>query len=132
MRARRRRKKPVMSGALQHPVDRRDQLGELRALVGEPPLSGSGQGVEAGAAIVLGRTPFGIDVAVEEQSLQGRIERALAHLEDILREELEPLRDAVSVHRLARENPQNQEIERAGKQVRRNGAGHELSYRLSM
>ena len=47
--------------------------------------------------VVLGRTPFGLHPAVQQQSLQGRVEGALANLEHLLGDVLEVLGDAVPV-----------------------------------
>src|SRR5438067_4953166 len=105
-------------------VDRQDQAVELAALGGEPFSAGGGQRVVARAAIVFGGGPVGLRPSPEEEALQRRVERALAHLQHVVREELQPLRDAVAVLRAARERLQDQQVERARQQLDGSGAPH--------
>jgi len=58
------------SGEIQHEAHRRYDTLELFALGGELLSSGGGQGVVPRAAIVVRRSPFGLDVAVEGQPLE--------------------------------------------------------------
>ena len=49
------------------------------------PATGSGEAVEPGATSQLGNAPLGLDPAMVFQPVEGRIKRALVHLEHILR-----------------------------------------------
>ena len=79
-------------------------------------VSGWRQRVVPGPSVVLGGPPFGLDVAVQQQSLQGGVQRALADLEHIPRDILQALRDSVAVQRIALEDPKDQHLERARQQ----------------
>src|SRR5919202_6271658 len=98
---RRRRRIAEPSGELEDVLDGVDDPLELRALGGEVLPTGRGERVIPRPAVVLRRAPLRPDVAVEQQALQGGVERALADLEDVARELLDALRDAVAVHRPA-------------------------------
>src|SRR5205823_1983936 len=89
---------------------------ELSPLRSELFASVRGQRVIPGAAVVLGRSPLGRDVSVEQQSLQSRVERTLAHLEHVRGNQLQMLGDAVTVHPSTRQRSQNQQIERTWEQ----------------
>ena len=84
---------------LQHALDRDDEPLELLALRAEPLAAGGGEGVVAGAAVVLGRAPFGVDPAVQQQALERRIQRALADLQHLLGHLTQPFGDAVAMLR---------------------------------
>ena len=77
------------------------------------------QRVVARPAVVVGRGPLGFDVVVEEQPLQRWIERALANLQDVIRQLPLPLRDAVPVQRLAVQHPEDQHVQRARQDLSR-------------
>ena len=79
--------------------------------------AGLGQRVEAGAPVGLGRAPLGGDPALMLQAVQRRIERALLHAQQFVRDLLDALRDRPAVHRLERDRPQDQQVERALNQV---------------
>src|SRR3954466_7427356 len=93
---------------LQHVLDREHDSLELLTLRDELLLARGGEGVVARAAIVLRRPPFGFHPAVEQQSLQRWIERALADAEYVFRELADAARDAVAVHRLAQQGAEDQ------------------------
>ena len=86
-------------------MDGEDEAVELVALVRQLPAAGGGQGVEPGAAVVLGRAPGGLDPPVEQEPLQGRIQRALADLQHVVGDRLQVVGDAVAVLRAGRERP---------------------------
>src|SRR5262245_37341289 len=81
--------------------------------------TGSGQAIETGPTIVVGHPPRGRDPTVTFQTLQGRIQRALLQLEDIVRQLLDPLGDGPSVQRLQRNGLEYQEIHGALHEVDR-------------
>src|SRR2546429_7713163 len=78
-----------------------------------------GERVIAGAPVVLGDAPFALDPGGEQQPLQRRIERALADLQHVLRQDFQPLGDAVARRRAGDERPQDEQIERARQQIGR-------------
>src|SRR5690349_6001782 len=88
------------SGLLQHQADAAREAGPRRFFLGEPFLAGLRQPIESRATVVLRGAPIGGDPALFLQTLQRRIERALLHLEDVIGELADPLRDRPAVHRL--------------------------------
>ena len=62
-------------------VDREDDPVELVALVRQLRAARGSQGIEPGAPVVLGRAPGGLDPAIQQEALQGRVQRALADLQ---------------------------------------------------
>src|SRR3954466_6856993 len=113
------RSMPPILSHVEYALDCEHQPLELVPLGGEPLLAGGGQRVEARAAIVLGGAPFRCDPAVQQQALQGRVEGTLTDLQHLLRDDLEALGNAVAVQRARDERTQDQQVERAGQQVRR-------------
>src|SRR5438067_1277403 len=101
-----------------HPV-------ELFSLRDELLATGGRERVVTRAPIVVGRAPFALDVAVEHQTLERRIEGAFANLEYITGNEPEMLGNAVAVHLASRHDPQNEQIEGAGKKLRSLRLSHE-------
>ena len=95
------------------PAEARRQALPLRDLDVELFAAGFRQRVEARAAVVLGRSPVGHDPALVLEPVQRRIERALPHLEQIVRDLLNPLRDRPSVHRFQGDGPHYQKVESA-------------------
>lgn len=64
------------------------------------------------------RSPrFRSDVAVESETLEGGVQRALADLDYIARQLADAPRDAVSVIRAAHEGPEDEQVERPGKEL---------------
>src|SRR4051812_29209515 len=116
---------------LQHVLDREHDSLELLSLCNELLLAGRGERVVARAPIVLGRPPFRLHPAVEQQPLQRWIERALADTEHVFGELANAARDAVAVHRLAEEGAEDQEVEGPGQQLGC-AISHRPSHRLSM
>ena len=102
----------LLSG-VQDAVDGEDDPVELVALVRQLRPAGRGQRVEARAPVVLGRAPGGLDPAVQQQPLQGRIQRALAHLQHVVGDGLQVVGDAVAVLRPGGEGLQDQQVEGA-------------------
>src|SRR6185436_7770643 len=70
---------------LHHQGDRRGQALPLGGLLLQGAASGPGERVVLGPPIVLALTPLGLDPAVLLELVQGRIERALAHPQLVLR-----------------------------------------------
>src|SRR5262245_17932948 len=79
----------------------------------ELPSPGSREAVVLGASVILSASPFRLQLAVLLQTVQRREQRSRIDPELILAEDGEPLRDAVAVHRLAREDRQDHQVERA-------------------
>src|ERR1044071_10256626 len=84
------------SGIPENEMHRGDDSLEFLLLGGELFPPGGGQGVVAGAAVVLGLPPVGLDVTVEREALQGGVEGAFAHLEDGFGQVTDALGDAVA------------------------------------
>src|SRR4029079_14282529 len=104
-------------GAGEAPRDRAGQALPVLLLLGELLPSLAGELIELGLAVVLGIAPFRLDQPLLLQPVQRRIERSLVHLQHVLRELLDPLGDSPSMHRVTGERAQDQEIQRALKQV---------------
>ena len=77
-----------------------------------PPTS-SRETVVLGPAIVLRGPPLRLQLAVLLQTVQRGKERPWIDVELIVTEDRKPLRDAVPVHRLAREDRQDHQVEGA-------------------
>ena len=95
-------------------MNRADHALEILLFLRELLASGGGQRVIPRAPIVLRLPPFGFHEAVEEESLECGVERALAHLEHVLRDLAQSLGDGVSMQGLVTQGAEDQEIERAG------------------
>src|SRR5690348_18434886 len=101
-----------ISGEAQHGADRAGDLLVLLLLDCELLPAGRRERVETGAAVVLRRAPLAADVAVEQESLQRGVQRALTNLEDLTRDLAQSLRNPVAVHRPALKRAEDEEIER--------------------
>src|SRR5580658_2631959 len=75
--------------------------------------------IEFRATIVRRRLPLGGDPALLLQLVQGGIKRAVADLQNIAGNLLEPKADSEAVERLQREDLQKQQVQGALNQVRR-------------
>src|SRR5882757_5322348 len=84
-------------------VNGEDDVIELFTLNGQLLAPRSGERVIARAAIVFRGAPRGLDPASQEQTLQRRIQRAFADLQNVIGEVLHMLSDAVSMPRSAHE-----------------------------
>ena len=104
-----------------------DMRSHSRALDGQLPASGRRQAVVLGAPAELRHRPFGFDPAPMLEAMQGRVERALVDLEHVFGDLLDALGDRPPVLRILLERAQDQQVERAGKQV--GGAGHGVDCR---
>src|SRR5688572_15643705 len=74
---------------------------------------GGGELVELGAAPELGDAPLGLHEAIVLEPVERGVERSLIHAERVARDLLDAVRHGPSVHRLARERAEDEEIERA-------------------
>ena len=74
---------------------------------------------------MLGAPPLGLHPASLLELVQGRVERAFAHLQHVTGRLSESLADGPSVHRLESQNPKDQQIEGALKKV--GGSTHVVS-----
>src|SRR5437773_5226622 len=107
------------SGKFEDGLNRRDDAVKLLALDEEVLAAGRRERVVTRAAVVIGHAPFGLDVAVEQETLKGGVERALPHLQDVVRQILYPLGYAVAVHGFSDERAEHQHVEGTGNEVRR-------------
>src|SRR5262245_22371472 len=98
--------------------NRRRQSLPIRRFLLELPSSKPGQRVELRATVVLTGLPFGLDPSRLLQLVECRIERAIAHLEDVARHLLQALTDRPAVERLEREDLEEQKIECSLNQIR--------------
>src|ERR1051326_2150889 len=99
--------------------DGADHFFKTRGLGGQTLSTRRRDAIEARAASRLRLAPFRARPPVDQQSLQGRIERALADLEDVGRRLLEMPRDRVAVRGAARQRLEDEHLERAREQFRR-------------
>src|SRR5687767_3386014 len=76
---------------LRHPAPR------LRLAV-ECAAAGEGQAVVLGAAIVLGKPPFGPEQPAHFEAVQGGVEGPLFDPQDVFRRLLDPTHDGIAVH----------------------------------
>jgi hypothetical protein len=76
-----------------------DDLRELVALGRKLLSSRTRDRVIAGSPIVLGGAPFSVNIPVEQQSLQRRIQRAFPDLQNVIGQRFQALGDAVTVLR---------------------------------
>src|SRR5438132_8691735 len=102
--------------------DRRDETLKASRFLREPLAAGGRDLVEARAAAVARFTPFGLDPAVHEETLQRRVERAFADLQDVAGHLFEAPGDGVAVRLLARQRLEDEHLESAGQQLSAEGA----------
>jgi len=69
--------------------------------------------------VVLRLLPLGLDPALLLELEEGRVERPFAHLKDVARERPQAQADGPAVHRLERQDLQEQEVEGALDEVAR-------------
>src|SRR4029450_10350741 len=91
----------------------------VRGFLLEPPTPWRRERIELRAAIVHSGPPRGLDPARLFQLVKGGIQRAIAALELLFRNLPQALADRPAVHRLEREDLQDQEIESALDEVGR-------------
>src|ERR1051325_1407148 len=87
-------------GALRGQEDGRDggdEPGEVARLGGELSSSLGGDGVEFGAAPLVGEAPFGVEPAVALHAIEGRIEGAFLDADDVAGAVRDPAEDAEAV-----------------------------------
>jgi hypothetical protein len=75
--------------------------------------------VVAGAAIVLGRAPFALHPAVEEQPLERGIQRTLADAQHVVGGQAQVFDDAIAMLRTTDTRLQDQQFERARQEIGR-------------
>src|SRR5687768_16967273 len=92
--------------------------------------AGTRQRIELRAAVVLRRLPLGCDPAFVLELVQRRVERAIAHLQNVVGNLVEPLADRPAVEGLEREDFQDEQVERALHEV--SWSTHGASTRLPM
>src|SRR6185503_7541697 len=85
----------------------------------ERALAGGGEVVVLGLAVVFGGPPGTADPALLLESVEGRVERALADLQRVTGPLLNALADPPAVHGSKRQRLQNQKVEGALKDVGR-------------
>src|SRR5262245_30890665 len=92
--------------------------------------AGACERIELRPAIVLARPPLGADPAFLLELVEGGIEGAVADLEDVGRQLLEPQPEGPAIHRFEREHLENEEVQRALNEVVRLAHGAlSLGYR---
>src|SRR5262249_6129124 len=89
--------------------------------------AGRGEVVVLGAAAQLRDLPLGLDPAPVLETMEGRIERALVDLQDVLGNLLDALGDGPAVLGILLQRAEDQQIERAGQQIGR--SRHGVDYR---
>src|SRR5262245_36555506 len=87
-----------------------------------------GEAVIPGAAAELRDPPLGLDPALVLEAMEGRIQRALIDLQDVLGNLLDALGDGPAVQGILLQRAQNQQIERAGQQIGRSRHGVDSRY----
>src|SRR5688572_27939806 len=92
-------------------IDALHKAVEISDLVGELLASGWREPVKACPAIVVGTAPFCGDPSLQQQALQGGVERSFCDLEHSIGGLLDGLRDAVAVLDAAGQCFQDQQIE---------------------
>ena len=73
--------------------------------------------IELGVAASVGRSPLGSEPSSCFETMKRGVERALLHLENVLRDLLQALGDSVPVKGTERHDLENQEVERALEQI---------------
>jgi hypothetical protein len=76
-----------------------------------------GQSVVLGVTVVLGRLPLSLELSILFEPVERREQGSRIHLKMSPTQLRESLRDSVAVHRLAREDRQDHEVERALRNV---------------
>src|SRR6185437_5962066 len=84
--------------------------------------AGGGQGIEARPALGLALTPLRGDPTLEQEPLQGGVERALLDLEHLVAALADQAGDAVAVQRAAAQGFEDHQVQGSGQQ-RWSGAG---------
>src|ERR1700753_294132 len=99
--------------AFEHAIDGGNGVAEISDFSAKLFASGGRERVIAGAPIVLGAAPLGADPAIHQQPLERGVERTFFHLENLARELLNTLSDAIAVHPPRGESFEDQHVERA-------------------
>src|ERR1051325_2294740 len=107
------------SGVIDDQRDRCRQALPLRGFLLESATAFTRQRVVLGATVVLAVSPLRFDPSLLLQLVQRGIERALTHLQNVVRHLADPLRQCPAVHRLERDDLENQKIQRALYEVSR-------------
>lgn len=76
-------------------------------------FAGGGEGIELGAAIVLGNLPIGFDGAFLFEFVKGRVERTVTDLQNFAGNLTEPLADGETVERFEGKDFEKEEVEGA-------------------
>src|SRR4029453_2908859 len=84
-------------GRAQYRGDRLGQTLPIGALTFQLPTPGPRETVKFGVAAGFRGLPFGFQPAAGFEAMQRRIERTLLHLQNVLRDLLQPLGDRVAV-----------------------------------
>src|SRR3954471_1925011 len=102
---------------LQHARDGGGDPLPVRGFLRELLAPGPRQRVELRAPVVLGITPRRLDPALLLETVERGVERSLVHLQHVLGQLLQPLRDAPAVHVAGGKGAENQQVEGALQQV---------------
>jgi hypothetical protein len=79
----------------------------------QPAAPGGGDPVELGAPVVIRDAPFGAQQTAQLEPVQGGIERAFFHAQDLVGRLLDELGDGVAVPGTALEGLEDEHVERA-------------------
>src|SRR6266540_631538 len=96
------RKRRILSSLFGGAENRRDRSRQpipVLALLVELFSSYPRERVEPGVAAGIGRRPLGAHPPALLETMEGRVQRALLHLQDVARHLLQPLGDGVAVRR---------------------------------
>jgi len=107
----------TVSGELHYELHGFRELPPGGALARELAAAGSGDLVKLRAAAELGHSPFGLDEAFLLEPVERWVERALVHAQRLLRDLLDAMRHGPPVHWLAGERAEDEEVERALKEL---------------
>src|SRR5438067_7858461 len=108
----------TVSGETEHGVNRAAHSLEFLLFDGELLPTGGCQPIVPRAAVVVGDSPLGLHITVEQEALQSGVEGAFADLQHVFGHPPKAFSDPIAVQRLALQRAKNQKIESAGQKLR--------------
>jgi hypothetical protein len=102
----------VRSGLVDNEIDGRRKALPIGGFGLQLFLASRSERVELGLAAGFAFRPFGPDPALLLKAMEGRIERALLHLQHFARHLLNTLGDGPAVHGFGEKSPQDEKVER--------------------
>ncbi len=100
-----------------HARDGERQTAPAKRLGGEVFAPGGGEAIKLRAAVVGRDSPLGVEETAQFKAMQGLVERAFLHQQNVLRSLLNRFGNVVPVLSAASESPQNHHVERTWKQL---------------